>query len=221
MFIYEYRFDTNEELIQHLVEDGVLKTPHIIEAFKAVDRIDFVPEEYQSEAYYDHALPIGYDQTISQPFTVAIMLEMLQPQKGDHVLDVGSGSGWTTALLAQITGSPDNILGVELVAELVEYGRNNIAKYYLPSSCIVNASKDRIGSPRASDRFDKILVSAASSKIPQDLIDQLAIGGTMVLPVNNILIRVHRISKTEIEKHELGAYGFVFVPLIGQNPNEG
>ena len=96
-------------LIKELMEEGILKTPSIIGAFEKVDRKDFVPEELKDKAYLNTPLPIGYGQTISQPLTVAFMLELLQPQTGDKVLEVGSGSGWQTALLACIV-SGDRLL---------------------------------------------------------------------------------------------------------------
>ena len=89
-------------LIKELMAEGILKTPSIIEAFEKVDRKDFVPEELKDKAYLNTPLPIGYGQTISQPLTVAFMLELLQPQAGDKVLEIGSGSGWQTALLAHM-----------------------------------------------------------------------------------------------------------------------
>src|SRR3990167_7860263 len=93
---------TRDALIKQLIADGYLKTPEIIGAFRAVDRARFVGEENMNLAYEDTALPIGYGATISQPAVVAFMFEKLQPRAGDRVLDIGSGSGWTSAMLAEV-----------------------------------------------------------------------------------------------------------------------
>ncbi|PIQ74764.1 MAG: protein-L-isoaspartate O-methyltransferase [Candidatus Portnoybacteria bacterium CG11_big_fil_rev_8_21_14_0_20_44_10] len=97
---------SNNSLVDHLISSGYLKTPEIIGAFKKIDRVDFVPDNLKSEAYEDAPLPIGHGQTISQPATVAFMLELLEPRAGDKILDIGFGSGWTTALMAEIVSSP-------------------------------------------------------------------------------------------------------------------
>lgn len=97
---------TLDGLVRHLRHSAVLKSPQIIEAFLKIDRKDFVPGKWQSEAYEDYPLPTLLGQTISQPWTVAFMLELLQPQAGQKILDIGFGSGWTTALLAYIVSSP-------------------------------------------------------------------------------------------------------------------
>lgn len=91
-----------KNLVEHLRNGGYLKTPKIIDAFLNIDRIDFVPENLKEDAYLNIPLPIGKGQTISQPLTVAFMLELLGPKYGDKILDVGAGSGWTSALLAYI-----------------------------------------------------------------------------------------------------------------------
>lgn len=92
-----------EKLINDLISENYLKTPEIIEAFKNIDRADFVLDEYKNEAYVNAPLPIGFGQTISQPLTVAFMMELLRPKAGEKILDVGTGSGWQTAILAHIT----------------------------------------------------------------------------------------------------------------------
>ena len=129
-----------ENLIDSLIRDGYLKTLEIIEAFKAIDRADFVPEEYKSEAYVNAPLPLGLDQTISQPLTVAFMLELLEPKPGEKILDIGAGSGWTTALLAYIVSQHKEvelpkevqlpkIIAIERILELKQMAEKNISKY--------------------------------------------------------------------------------------------
>src|SRR3989344_3253201 len=98
-----------DELIRELKTQGVLKSPNVEAAFRAIDRKDFVRPEYEEVAYANHPLPIGEGQTISQPYTVAFMLDLLDPKAGEKILDVGSGSGWTTALLAHIVSQSGEI----------------------------------------------------------------------------------------------------------------
>ena len=104
-----------EELVRSLKNSGVLKTAQLVEAFLKADRKNFVPENLKDLAYLDEALPIGEGQTISQPYTVAFMLELLEPQSGQTLMDVGYGSGWTTALLAQIVGDAGRVYAFERV----------------------------------------------------------------------------------------------------------
>ena len=128
---------TREELIEHLQSGTrVLKTPRIRAAFEAVDRADFVTSGYLPEAYEDYPLPIGAGQTISQPSTVAFMLELLEPAEGQNILDIGCGSGWTTALLAHVAGGKGSVLGLERIPELVAFGGENLSKYGFPQETI-------------------------------------------------------------------------------------
>ena len=120
---------TKEKLIEKLIKDGYLKTPTIIDAFNKIDRADFVPENLREVAYANQALPIGEGQTISQPLTVAFMLELLQPKKGDKILDVGSGSGWQAALLSEIVGDEGKIISIERISNLKLMAESNIEKY--------------------------------------------------------------------------------------------
>lgn len=196
-------------LTQHLVDTNVLHSEHIIEAFRAVDRADFVPEASRAHAHSDYPIHIGHQQTISQPTTVAFMLELLAPKAGDHILDIGAGSGWTTALLGHIVGTHGFVLGLERVDELVEYGTHNVEKYNMPQVAIERASAE-LGKPSRAP-FNGILLSAAARTFPNELLSQVHEGGIIVLPVKNAIWKVTRFEHQPIiEKHD----GFVFVPLI-------
>ncbi len=198
-----------EKLIRNLIDAGALKTERIIKAFENIDRKDFVLPEFGSEAYEDYPLPIGYGQTISQPYTVAFMLELLQPKKGDKVLDVGSGSGYTTALIADMVSHKGFVWGLEIIPELVALGSNNLKKYNFKNAEIIQA-KERLGLVEKSP-FDKILVSASAREVPNELLGQLKNRGIMVIPVGADVQKITKISKTKIKTEVFS--GFVFVPL--------
>ena len=181
----------------------------ITSAFSHIHRADFVLPKYKNEAYGDYPLSSGYGQTISQPSTVAFMLKLLNPSRGDKVLDVGSGSGWTTTLLAYLVGDKGKVIGVELIPELVELGRKNLQKYKFTKAQILLAQK-KLGYKKEAP-YDKILVSAAAAKLPQQLLGQLKPKGIMVVPIQNAL---WKITKTREYTYRKGVYpGFVFVPL--------
>lgn len=201
---------TQQELTQALVNGGVLKTPTLIRIFETVNRTDFVPAEHETEAHADTALPIGNEQTISQPQVVAYMFELLQPQPGDKVLDVGSGSGWTTTLLAEAVEPGGYVYATERIPELVEQGRENIAKYRTENAQILQTG-DTLGLPQEAP-FDKILVSAAAQKPPESLLEQLRAGSTMVIPVEDAIWQIHKRENGSLRIERYG--GFAFVPLI-------
>lgn len=201
-----------ENLAKELEKKGVLKKKRVLKAFLSVDRADFVLPEYKNEAYGDYPLPIGYGQTISQPYTVAFMLDLLDPKEGEKILDLGSGSGWTTAILSRAVGANGRVFGIELVPELVEFGRKNILKYSMPQASIEKAGKT-MGLKREAP-FDKILVSAKSDSYPAGLSEQLSSGGTMVVPVGNSIWKAKKDAGGDIKIETFD--GFAFVPLIGQ-----
>ncbi len=200
---------SNSDLIKHLIDRDALKSEIIIDAFKHIDRVDFVSDPTASNIYADYPLSIGFKQTISQPTTVAMMFEMLSPEKGEKILDVGSGSGWTTALLSYIAGETGQVTGVERIPSLVEFGKANLRKYNFPNAEIIPAGKV-LGIP--GEKFDRILVSASADDFPSELAQQLKTGGRLVIPV---LDSIYEITKKENgELDGIRHYGFTFVPLI-------
>ena len=200
-----------EDLAKYLIDAGALQSPQIIRAFEAVDRKEFVPALLRPLAYADQALPIGHGQTISQPYTVAFMLELLDPQEGQKVLDVGSGSGWTTTLLGRIAGKKGRVIGLERIPDLVAMGQKNLRKFTLPPVEIRQANNDTVGLP-AQAPYDRILVSASASSIPDELIDQLGVPGRLVIPVRDSIVLIEKDSGGKLDSQTYP--GFVFVPLI-------
>jgi protein-L-isoaspartate(D-aspartate) O-methyltransferase len=176
-------------------------------AFGAFPREGFLPERERRRAGYDGPLPIGEGQTNSQPRTVAAMLQLLEVAPGQRVLDVGSGSGWTTALLAHLVGPEGDVVGVELESSLVDFGSANLAATTQPWARIVQAAPGVLGVPDHAP-YDRILVSAEPATLPQQLLDQLAEGGRMVIPVRGTMTLVVRDGEdTHVTRH--GSYRFV------------
>lgn len=211
-------------LIDSLIQEGWLKTEIIKKAFKKIKREDFLPKDLKNLAEINEALPIGQGQTISQPLVVAFMLEQLQPKPGEKILDVGSGSGWTTALLAQIVGGESKnirgqIIAIEIVPSLKEFGETNVAKYNFIKKGIVKflLGDGSRGSPQEAP-FDKILASASADKIPEAWKEQLKVGGKIVAPVGSSIRTI--IKKSESQFEEIDYPGFVFVPLIKKTKEE-
>lgn len=201
------------KLINQLIKDGHLKTDAIIDAFSEINRIEFVPKEFEMQANVNIALPIGYGQTISQPLTVAFMLELLNPQKGQKILDVGSGSGWTVALLSYIVGKEGKVYALDVKEELVEFGKKNVDKYgYVKNGIAEFYNINGIDGLPDKAPFDCILVSASAEEIPQVLKDQLKIGGKMVIPVGDTIYFLEKKGEQKFEEKKFP--GFSFVPLI-------
>ncbi|MBU1927753.1 protein-L-isoaspartate O-methyltransferase [bacterium] len=200
---------SNSELINHLINKGVLYSSNITEAFEQIDRAHFIGDADVNDIYGDYPLSIGKGQTISQPTTVATMLEMLDAQRGDKVLDIGSGSGWTTALLAYIVGNEGSVVGVERVDELVAFGKKNVEKFGFKNAQIIHAGT-HLGIP--NETFDRILVSAAAEEFPYELMHQLKIGGKLVIPIRSSIYEITKVENGELKALE--HYGFSFVPLI-------
>jgi protein-L-isoaspartate(D-aspartate) O-methyltransferase len=178
-------------------------------AFDALPRKGFLPRSQRRSASYDGPLSIGHGQTNSQPRTVDAMLRLLRVAPGQRVLDVGSGSGWSTALLAHLTGDAGEVLGVEIEADLVRFGGANLAATHQPWASIHQAEPGVLGLPDKAP-YDRILVSAEPRTLPDELVEQLADGGRMVIPVNGtMLVVVRERDGVEVTRHG----GYRFVPL--------
>lgn len=199
----------NEDLIQGLIEGGWLRSDSIVEAFRVVDREDFVPSFSKKHSYVNEPIFIGHGQTISQPLVVALMLEMLRVEKGDRVLDIGCGSGWSTALLGHMVGSEGKVFGLEIVPELVRLGQKNISKYNYDIE--IKEGNGRNGLDEEAP-FDRILISAESDKVESSWKEQLRIGGRMVLPLGSDLVSLEKVRKNKFNKNI--KEGFIFVPLV-------
>ncbi len=202
-----------KQLIKELIETGYLRTPAIIEAFQKINRADFVPEEEKEEAYLNAPLAIGCGQTISQPLTVAFMLELLRPEKGNKILEIGSGSGWQTALLSSIVGDRGRVFAMEIIPELETFGRKNVSKYSFVQKKIarfycLNAIH---GLPEEAP-FDRIISAASTEEIPLAWKEQLKTGGRMVVPVKNAIHLLIKKSKNDFEEKIYP--GFAFVPFV-------
>jgi protein-L-isoaspartate(D-aspartate) O-methyltransferase len=179
----------------------------VTEAFARCPREGFLPADQRDRAAYDGPLEIGHGQTNSQPRTVEAMLRLLDVRPGQRVLDVGSGSGWSTALLAALVGTTGSVLGLELVPELVEFGQANLAGADLPWARIEEATPGVLGDPGGAP-YDRILVSAEARVLPSDLVAQLGPDGVLVVPVAGVMLRVANPGAVVTEHG-----GYRFVPL--------
>src|SRR3989338_2387971 len=200
-------------LIHALIRGKYLETPRIIEAFKSIDRKDFIPQDLLDSAYVDEPLPIGFGQTISQPLTVAFMLEHLSPERGEKILDVGAGSGWQSALLAEVVGDKGKVISIERIPELVEMAKENIAKYNFIGKNIVEVIEgDGSEGCEKFATYDKIIAAASARELPPVWKEQLKVGGKIVAPVEHSVIVVNKVSDNKFDTKEY--FGFSFVPLV-------
>lgn len=210
-----------EKLIKEITKEtnetspftGIKQLSHrVVEAIKSVDRTLFVKEEDKAQAYDDCPLAIGYGQTISQPFIVALMTELLGVKKEHKVLEVGSGSGYQLAILANLS---HHAYGIEFIPELCEYAQKNLSKASIGNATVINGD-GTLGFAKLAP-FDRIMVSAAANEVPPMLLEQLAVWGIMVIPRKispfaQMLMRITKSDTQELITESILAVRFV--PLV-------
>lgn len=201
-------------VVEQLVPRGVVD-PAVLAAFKKVPRERFVDPQYQNLAYIDAPLMIGEGQTISQPFTVAMMTQLLQLQPADKVLEVGTGSGYQAAILGEIV-SEGRVFTIERLEGLAKKAEKGLKGLNYENIKVIVGDGTK-GLPEEAP-FDAIIVTAAAPEIPPPLIEQLKIGGRLVMPVGGDWHQeMVRLTKTEegIKRENFG--GYRFVPLVGEH----
>jgi protein-L-isoaspartate(D-aspartate) O-methyltransferase len=198
-----------EQIVARGVSDA-----RVLEALRKVPRHEFVPGDVQPSAYEDRPLPIGWGQTISQPYVVAAMTELAGVRPGAKVLEIGTGSGYQAAVLAELAGQVYSIeivdgLGRQAAATLERLGYKNVH---------LRIGDGYAGWPEAAP-FDAILVTAAPPRIPQPLLDQLAVGGRMVIPVGDVYQELLLIKRTATGYDKESVFPVRFVPMTGAAQN--
>jgi protein-L-isoaspartate(D-aspartate) O-methyltransferase len=192
-----------QQLIKILRKDGF--SNKTLNAFSKIKREDFIPKQYKDYAYENEPLPIGKGSTISQPYTIAFMLDLLELKDSLKVLEIGSGSGYVLALINEICKNCE-VYGVEINKELVEKSKKVLKEHKNITVVGGDGSKGLKGK-----KFNRILISASSNKIPEHLFNQLEEKGIMVCPVKNSIFQIKKV-KGRIRKKEF--HGFVFVRLV-------
>ncbi len=204
------------ELVSYLKKTGVLKSNPLEKALLKTPRHLFVPEDLQKSAYRDYPLHIGRGQTISQPSTVVLMTQLLEPKAGQKILEIGTGSGWQSALLSRLVGKKGKVFTLEIISELAESAGKNLAKLKIKNVEVIECN----GSVGLESKapFDRIIITAAAPSIPDALKSQLKTGGKLVAPVGDRYAqKMTIIKKTRngFETEEMPSY-FAFVPLRGK-----
>ena len=213
-----------KRLVDMLREAGYIRSEKVYRAMLRVPREEFVPPEYRDLAYEDRPLPIGHGQTISAPSIVAYMTELLDPDVGMKVLEVGTGSGYQAAVLAEIVAPTGvdrsewgHVYSIERVPELARIARENLERTGYADRVTVVVGDGSKGYPEEAP-YDRIIVTAASPRIPRPLLEQLVDGGKMVIPVGDLWDQtLYLVVKRDGRVEEARTLPVIFVPLIGEH----
>jgi protein-L-isoaspartate(D-aspartate) O-methyltransferase len=203
----------NEMVELQIVARGV-RDPRVLQAMRTVPREAFLPEDLREFAYLDTPLPIAADQTISQPYIVAFMIEVLALEEGETVLEIGTGSGYAAAVLSQVA---KKVVTVERVEQLAANAKKNLEALNFLNVQVL-CGDGTLGWPEQAP-FDAIIVAAGAPQVPESLKSQLKIGGRLVIPVGKTtksqeLVRITRLSESKFKSEDIA--GVRFVPLIGE-----
>lgn len=202
------------QMVRELETEGI-KDKKVLEAMERIPRHEFLPRDMENEAYLDIPLPIGYEQTISQPYTVAFMLEELELEAGNKVLEIGTATGYNACLIAEIVGKKGKVYTIEIIPELAKLAEKNIEKMGMKNIKVVKGDGSQ-GYGKARP-YDRIILTAGAPEIPRPLVKQLKIGGVFIGPIGSMYSQnMVKLKKTRegITQEEMGS--FMFVPLRGK-----
>jgi protein-L-isoaspartate(D-aspartate) O-methyltransferase len=210
--IMDERTEERSRMVETQIASRGVKDERVLSVMRSVPRHLFVPAAYRDAAYSDCPLPIGRGQTISQPYIVAVMTELLALQPEDRVLEIGAGSGYQAAILARLAKT---VISIERINEVAEMARENLSRLGFGNVKIITGD-GTIGYPEQAP-YDGVLITAATPEVPPPLIDQLAEGGRLVAPVGSRdLQELVRITKKKDQAVREFFGGVVFVPLLGR-----
>ncbi|MBN2857047.1 MAG: protein-L-isoaspartate(D-aspartate) O-methyltransferase [Candidatus Delongbacteria bacterium] len=205
-----------KEMISNQLKKRGIADKRVLKAFQEIPRHIFVPEDNIEHSYDDSALPIGYGQTISQPYITALMTQMLRPLEDEVILEIGTGSGFQSAILSKLC---KYVVSVERIPELVGFSRNNLQKLKI-ENIQVFVGDGTLGW-KSEAPYDGIIVSAGAKEIPQSLINQLKPGGKLIIPLEHENYhKLFRIKKEETGFIKEEIIDCMFVPLIGRGYDE-
>jgi protein-L-isoaspartate(D-aspartate) O-methyltransferase len=203
--------EERESMVEKQIETRGVKDKLVLAAMRKVPRHRFVPEKWRDQAYADEPLPIGEGQTISQPYIVALMTELLNMKGGEKILEIGTGSGYQAAVLAEIA---KEVYTIEIICPLAQRAESTLKE--LGYDNVTVRCADGYQGWKEHAPFDGVIVTAAPDHIPQPLVDQLKVGGRLVIPVGDVFQELMVVTKTETGIRKTNVIPVRFVPMTGE-----
>ncbi|HXV62029.1 MAG TPA: protein-L-isoaspartate(D-aspartate) O-methyltransferase [Vicinamibacteria bacterium] len=205
------RRDQRVAMVHDQIEERGVTDARVVEALRDVPRHLFVPDDLRDVAYEDYPLPIGYGQTISQPYIVGVMTQLLAPEPKHKILEIGTGSGYQAAVLSMLV---EHVYTIEIIPELAEEARTRLRALGYDNITVITGDGYR-GHPDDAP-FDGIIVTAAPEEVPRPLLDQLRIGGRLVIPVGSAIQELEVIERTDKGYETRTVFPVRFVPMTGE-----